>query len=265
MRRYLWVLLLFGCSNVEAVEDAGRTPWMPPDAGPWRPFEAGTTDWDVGVAADAGAEDTGPPPEAGIVDGGAFDAGGPALPDYFPLAVGASWTFLVTEPNRTGMKTQTVLRTEERPGVGSVFILESQKPSGKRTTSVQTNTGTEIVRYEETSTFAGGQIEGSEVYVPDKLRVPNDLPFGVVRTEVYTEEQYDGSGNLITTVAKTEQWLISGVETVTVPAGTFEAVRVARRNVDTGTEKTYWFADGVGKIRELSIGQTEELVSWQIP
>jgi hypothetical protein len=54
-------------------------------------------------------------------------------------------------------------------------------------------------------------------------------------------------------------------EPVTVPAGTFNCLRVRRRaSQQDGSDKTYWFAKGVGKVKEVG-GQTEELTSVTIP
>ena len=55
-------------------------------------------------------------------------------------------------------------------------------------------------------------------------------------------------------------------EAVTVPAGTFSALKITRTNTADGTAKSQWFVPGVGKIRESNTtGHLEELTSYMIP
>ncbi len=188
--------------------------------------------------------------------------------DLFPLTVGNSWTYNITvDSNLAGQKTQTVLRTDMHPDAeGEVFVLESLKPSGSRTVSYQQKRGGDTVRYVEEIHKASGGPPSSEVYTPYKLRVWNDaLVVGEQRVESYSENSKDPDGIITGEFAKTEEWVVGAIESVTVPAGTFDdAVRIHRTTVTTATEKTYWFAPGVGKIREVGKGQTEELESFTV-
>jgi hypothetical protein len=54
---------------------------------------------------------------------------------------------------------------------------------------------------------------------------------------------------------------------VAVPAGTFCALRVRRVTSTTlgGSDKTYWFARGVGKVKEEGGNQREELTDHALP
>jgi hypothetical protein len=204
----------------------------------------------------------------GSTPGGPGPGPGPTGTEFFPLAVGASWTFNISSMGvALGEKTQTVMEETTLPGVtGAVFRLESLKPSGNTTVSWQQVRGNDVVRYEELILRVGLPSE-REIYVPYKLRVSNAMTApGDARTESYTEESYDENGTLTNTFAKVEDWRIEAIESVTVPAGTFEqAVRVRRTSQTTGSDKTYWFVDGVGKIREEAANQTEELQSYTLP
>ena len=51
-------------------------------------------------------------------------------------------------------------------------------------------------------------------------------------------------------------------EMVTVPAGTFSAVVIEK--VGGTSTKRYWFARGVGKVKEQSGTQLEELKSYML-
>jgi hypothetical protein len=68
-------------------------------------------------------------------------------------------------------------------------------------------------------------------------------------------------------VAKTEHWTVEATaEDVTVPAGTFTCLRLHRIGDDpTGADKRYWFAAGVGKVKEEGGGQTEVLTDVSLP
>jgi hypothetical protein len=51
-------------------------------------------------------------------------------------------------------------------------------------------------------------------------------------------------------------------EMVTVPAGTFSAVVIEK--VGGTSTKRYWFARGVGKVKEQSGTQVEELTEYKL-
>jgi hypothetical protein len=52
-----------------------------------------------------------------------------------------------------------------------------------------------------------------------------------------------------------------------VPAGDFSAVKVQRDNLSAPETKLFWFAAGVGKIREENptTGAVTELTAYEIP
>ena len=59
-----------------------------------------------------------------------------------------------------------------------------------------------------------------------------------------------------------DRWFVERREMVTVPAGTFDAL-VLRKVSVAAAEKTYWYAPGVGKVKETG-GQTEELTEYEV-
>lgn len=69
---------------------------------------------------------------------------------------------------------------------------------------------------------------------------------------------------------KTYHWLIEDVQSIEVPAGTFEgAVKLRRITEGSGETKLYWYAPHVGKVLEQLVdGETvlreEQLVSYEI-
>ena len=55
--------------------------------------------------------------------------------------------------------------------------------------------------------------------------------------------------------------VIALAESITVPAGTFEAV--VFQKIGSDTPKRYWYVAGVGKVKETG-GQTEELTEYEL-
>jgi hypothetical protein len=196
------------------------------------------------------------------------DGGNPNTGRYLPMKTGATWTYRITDPDTgaTGDKISTVGDLEDVGGLKAgqmAFRVTTEKLDGT-TVSWQEDTGTSVVRHKEQSFDTAQVMTSEEHYDPSKLRLdesPAHLEDGATWVDSYME--------LITgapaPVQKNETWIVEAVgEEVTVPAGTFTTLRVRRTGAVGAADKTYWFARGVGKVREAG-GQTEELVSYDIP
>lgn len=189
-----------------------------------------------------------------------------------PLRIGATWTYQVTEPSRTevAQKSSTVEALEpvgpSKPGV-TAFRVRTEKLDGI-TVSWQEELRNAIVRHREETFDEDGRKTGEEVYVEHKLRIDESEPRtspGASFEERYTETRTEPDTGGSKTVIKWERWRVDGLESVTVPAGTFDCLRLVRDGARGGqAQKTYWFAKGVGKVKETG-NQTEELVAWTIP
>lgn len=192
---------------------------------------------------------------------------------YMALAPGMSWTFVVTDVSSgaTETKTQTVGPLEDVGGAKAgimAFRLTTVKVSGM-VESWQEDTGEAILRHREQD-FAGAN-RVDEIYDPYKLRVDDSdahSTLGASWTEDYTEVVTDVVNGGTTMQPKTETWSIEAIdEVLTVPAGTFNTMRVHRISMANtgGSDKMYWFARGVGKVKEASVDRIEELSSYTIP
>lgn len=181
----------------------------------------------------------------------------------FPLAVGYRWEFQVTKSGDSpSTKVQTVTGTASVDGLDA-FVLTSENDED-RTVSVQYLDGTKLMRASEIS-YEDGIVKERLHYVPAALRLDTaSLAIGTRYQNEHTEEELDENGATIgTPVEKKEIFIVEAVDDpVTVPAGTFSAVRL-RRTSSTGSAKTYWYVPGLGKIKEVG-GQTEALVSAQL-
>lgn len=190
-----------------------------------------------------------------------------------PVKVGARWTYRVTDlsTGEVATKTSTIEALEDvggrKAGV-TAFRFKTEKDSGW-TVSWQEDRGTSLVRHREQSFDGDGTLEAEEYYDPGKTRVDESEEHtapGAAWEEAWTEVRIDVEGEASS--PRSARWTVeSAAETITVPAGTFTCVRLRRVSTNesgVGSDKTFWFARGVGKVKEMG-GKTEELVEYVLP
>lgn len=183
----------------------------------------------------------------------------------FPVAVGSSWTYRITDSKGISTKVQTITgtATTSAPNLEAYrFVTESGED--RRTVSIQALDGTKLVRVSE-ETFDLGVIDERIRFTPPALRIDTAVArLGASYTADHLEEHLDANGTVLPgPTAKHETFTIEAIDdAVTVPAGSFSAVRV-RRDTDGGASKTFWFVPGLGKVKEVG-GQTEELVRSEV-
>jgi len=192
---------------------------------------------------------------------------------YLPLAVGTSWTYDVTDLSTPGLpavqKANTVetfesISDDRKNGVVA-FRIRTEKANGA-TVSWQEDRCTSIVRHREQSYDMAAIMESDQFYMPSKPRVdetPEHLVMGARWVSSYMEVEVDPVAGE-TTVSKEETWTVEAVnESITVPAGTFITIQL--RKVTSGdADKRFWYAKGVGKIKEEG-EQREELRAFTMP
>lgn len=173
----------------------------------------------------------------------------------FPVAVGNRWEYRIQDSSGSlSEKIQTVTGTA---AAGYRFHTDR---GDRETLSVQRiDDQMRLVRVEEQGLRLGVVIEEIR-FEPPAIRLDlDDIELGTEYTQTFTERHLDGGAD----VTKTQTWTIEAVDDpVTVPGGTFRAVRV-HRVTEGGPEKTYWYAPGVGKVKEVG-GQLEELTGWEV-
>lgn len=209
-----------------------------------------------------------------------------AADSHFPLVDGATWTYRHEYPQNPGKTPWDEIATmRETTYMGkSAFILEDEEDAqGERSASTMLIDGTRIQRVYK------------EVKVADQQAFNTTYDPGFLR---YDEAWADFSGDAIkesynsvqtcvmaSTASKCAPGAIKRETTthtfkvldqhaeITVAAGKFDTVQIERINLGnpeiTGDEETkhFWYAKGVGKVRELDLGNgaTEELSSVKIP
>jgi hypothetical protein len=104
-----------------------------------------------------------------------------------------------------------------------------------------------------------------EHWSPAKLRVdqsPENSVAGASWLEITAETKLPVGGQPVTAMVNDRWTVLADDVTLTVPAGTFENV-LHLQKVGGNSNKQYWWARGVGKLKETG-SQTEELVSYEV-
>jgi hypothetical protein len=206
--------------------------------------------------------------------GGPGGGGGGDIRPFLPLQTGNTWTYLVTDA--TGVptpKTQTVMGQEPVGGTGpnaatTAFRMVTRKGVGglDETVSWQARVGTRVVRYREQSFMATAPhgLEIEEHWAPSKLRV-DETPAHTVAGASWLETDQETKlpvGGTPTTLEVREVWNVTAErQAVTVQGQSYEVMIVTKSG---GAQKTYWWARGIGKVKEIGSNQTEELMSYQV-
>lgn len=203
------------------------------------------------------------------VDGPVAECTTPLAQRYVPLVVGASWTYDTTEAGSPVVQKTTSLEAYEDVGDRKTGIMAYRQRTEKvvgAAVSWHSDDCTGVTRHREQTLDGAGTLITDQFYVPGKLRVDESAAhtaLGATWTTAYTEVEVDPI-NGTTTRSKDETWIVEGVdEPVTVPAGTFNALRV-RKTTSGAADKTYWFVKGVGKVKEAG-EQSEDLTAYTIP
>lgn len=243
---------------------AGESPQ--PVAGGGAGSVAGTGSGGADVGGGAGA--------AGL--GAAGTGGAPEPAEEAPLLpwnVGNSWTYRVTKNGSVTEKTTLVGDLELVGGSGPnadvmANHVTTDKDGTDHTESWQgpaADSPLRIVRFREQAFGAkSGTLDTENHYDPPKLHADGSAAH-TVKGASWVEDYSETSlpvGMPANTHSVSERWtVISDSETVKVPAGTFTGV-IHLRKVGSST-KDYWYARGVGKLKETGT-QTEELSAYTI-
>jgi uncharacterized protein DUF3108 len=173
--------------------------------------------------------------------------------DYFPLNVGDSWKYRSTTADGKQSDFTIKVLSEEKENGNTLYLVETvstfqpihdwySKPSGW------------VLMHRQEYVKAGQKAE----YQPTKQFLKNPLTSG-------DSWSWKGKGMMGLEIDESNE--VSGPETVTVPAGKFEAMKVLTKVVQGGAPvtKTYWYAPGVGLVKSMtdtgSVKSTTELIA----
>jgi len=213
--------------------------------------------------------------------GGSASGGGSAVVagsrrSHFPLIDGASWVYRHTSfLDESWDETATLVATTE--GGRDAFVLSDEEDAaGERTQSTLVVDGTGVYRVRK-QVLVGEQLALDTSYDPAFLRydeawtepgVSVTLDDEWSQTCVIESSASSCAAGAVKTGRTTHTYTVLDVAaSVSVPAGHFTAVEVQRDNPDDQETKLFWFAEGVGKVREENpvTGALEELAAYQIP
>jgi hypothetical protein len=217
----------------------------------------------IAAAAGAGCGDQDPgaivTPDCQIAEG-----------DLLPWKTGNTWTYKVTDGAIVSTKETVVGAMEPVGGTGPhkdvlAYKVVTHKGGMDQTVSWQgldPGVPERVIRYREQSFSAStGVLELEEHWDPAKLHIDGRADRRVTKAtwlESYQETKLP-VGFAATSGEARDRWtVLSGCVSVTVPAGTFNAIHLQKAG--GSTSKTYWYVPGVGKVKEEG-GQLEELVS----
>lgn len=234
----------------------------------------------VGGGAPADPYDIGRKPDviagagAGSIDGPVPAAG--SKQSHFPLVDGTRWTYhhttVIDDPwDETDTVTKGTYQGQD------VFVLSDEEDAqGEQTRSTHVIDGTRVYRaYKEVS--VGDVVAVTTTYDPAFLRY--DEAWTTTGDTVTLDDDWTQNCEVASTASKcapgavktgttTHTYtVLDTAEELTVLAGTFTTVKIQRDNVSDPETKIFWFAAGVGKVREESpaTGAVTELSAYEIP
>jgi hypothetical protein len=204
-----------------------------------------------------------------------FPAG--AKSSHFPLVDGASWTYHHTKPMTAAwdeVDTATASTYMGKPA----FIFEDQEDAmGVQTHSTLTIDGTGVFRAYKELTIKGQKVL-TVTYDPAFLRYDEawtQMGQKVSLTDKWTQSCILGgtvaakctAGTTTPGMTTHDFTVLASSVKVTVPAGTFDTVQIQRVDPAKPETKIFWFAAGVGKVREEvpATMSVTELTAYTIP
>lgn len=226
-----------------------------------------------GVAGSGGAGGVAGSGGTGGVAGTA-GSGGVDAADYYPLVDAASWTYLHTKADQTTRSEDVTISTTTYEGRAGFLMVDSGNASGEHEENVLVRDGTSVVRIYSESKSGVALLYSATYENPGFVRFDDawlDRAEGYGEDRMYKRTEYDTQGLNPIVNDRTHHFIVEALdETLTVPAGTFmHVVRIRRDRVgrNNDSNKQFWFAPNVGKLRELDLttGDTEELTAYSIP
>jgi hypothetical protein len=188
----------------------------------------------------------------------------------YPLVDGAEWVYVVktTSGQILGMD---VTALSETTWEGMQAFALTDEPNANGISSVSTLIRDAVFRVHREEMDQTGTTAILD-YTPGFMRASDAwTTVGFMEEILYDRTEYDANGQNPVVEARGHTYEVLAInEEVTVPAGTFDCVKVERvRTVGTesGALAVFWYAPGVGKVREERPVEMEieELVSVSIP
>jgi hypothetical protein len=221
------------------------------------------------AACGGGGDDDNPGADGGDdddPDASADDPCGFASESYLPYEVGNSWTFKITDLGNgdTETKAQSIDAEGDVGDFGTVYTQVTGKLNGTTKSYVKRD-GDRLVRVYQEDLDGVGASEKVTLYDPGQIRIDETaarLEPGEEWDESYDSNETPNGGAEMTT-ATVDHWeVVADDEACTAPLGSFTCLHLKRtRTMGGASVKDYWYAKGVGKVKESGDSQTEELTA----
>jgi hypothetical protein len=202
------------------------------------------------------------------------DGGSGGAEKYFPMKIGATWNYAVT-PASGVPYTYVKQKLASSPPTLTQTYTSSNGTSSTDSYEMDAN-GISITGGTSTASNGGTSTASQFSYAPPCLILPSNTTPGFSTSSTSTET-VQRSTNTTYTVAVAVT--IDGLESVTVPAGTFSALKVTRAITSTSaltgsvsnSFNVQWRAPGIGSVKTVdedslqTVLVTWELTSYNIP
>jgi hypothetical protein len=173
------------------------------------------------------------------------------VPDYFPAPVGAEWHYKLTSTAGMSMDIKTVISEHaDASKVGYNIVQKNYMPQE----SINYFHKTDGVVYSCKTEMPASNYSAD--FVEDKP----DLQYYTGLAKGHTWKYAGKMGGQ----DWTQDWTVVGPEKVTVPAGTFDAIKVESSSTVAGstTEYVIWYVDRIGSVKVVTkaSGMTNDMV-----
>lgn len=215
----------------------------------------------MACGGDNGGDDAG-----GGADSGPTDSACGFADRYLPFEAGHSWTYRVTNLGTPEVVTKNQsLTAENDQELGEVLVQVTEKGNGSTVSKFQIE-GDAVMRKKQEDLDATGALEKTTTYNPGQLRIDESserIALGAEWDETYEVVETDATGFELSRGTTIDHWEVLGVDVdCTSPLGSFKCVHFRRQRTAGGlSDKQYFFAKGIGKVKEVNANQVEELVS----
>ena len=186
---------------------------------------------------------------------------------YLPLRSGASWSYDSSEGGMTWNVTSAG-GSAESASAAMAFSMAEVTFTVNWTCS---SGGITSYDFGNITSSAFGEIVTLDIVNSSGSWLPpaESLVPGYSWSNAYTmvvSSSFEGASVELTT-STSESWSVGGMETISVPAGTFDALRIDGTSTvemsgfmgitvpPSTTSQTFWFAEGVGIVRYASSGE----------
>jgi len=218
----------------------------------------------AGLACDGPALPGTPPPTP------APDGGGDPVPSQperslYPITQGSTWTYRITEQGLAPYeKVLEVLGAQALPGSpgASAILVRSIQPHLQEDAYLVEHDGF-VMRVREEDRKQGN-LARTTTWLPATIKSLADSREAGWSGSFTTQETIRFPAGDEEQKERVYVWRVLATESVTVPAGTFEAVKVERVRPDKPDSlRTYWLVPGIGKVKETG-ERLEELVAHDV-